>query len=220
MTWPTRCALPLPPRSAPKLLRSGRWSMSRLPFFTAAIAVLLGLLLTLPPPDQVAAAPPEVEVYSDWPLIPAGLGVGDKFRLMYVTKGKRNAEPILIGPYNHFVFIQSLRGDDDLKLYAKHFRAVGSTGRVDARENTGMWANGAYTDGSTTTSSGGIPIYSVNGAKVVNNYADFYDGSWAGEGSLADQDGNPIGSGTLVPTWTGSKDDGTKSDRGASWAAR
>ena len=45
---------------------------------------------------------------------------------------------------------------------------VGSTAAIDARDNTG-------------TTGTGVPIYWLNGRKVANNYADFYDGSWRDE---------------------------------------
>ena len=51
----------------------------------------------------------------------------------------------------------------EIRAYSSQFRVVGSTAAVDARDNT-------------KTTGTGVPIYWLNGAKVANNYADFYDG--------------------------------------------
>ena len=59
-------------------------------------------------------------------------------------------------------------GHTNIRPYSDQFRVVGSTAAVDARDNTG-------------TTGTGVPIYWLNGAKVANNYADFYDGSWSNE---------------------------------------
>ena len=53
---------------------------------------------------------------------------------------------------------------------------VGSTAAVDARDNT-------------KTTGTGVPIYWLNGAKVADNYADFYDGSWSNEANPKDESG-------------------------------
>ena len=52
-----------------------------------------------------------------------------------------------------------------IQAYSSQFRVVGSTAAVDARDNT-------------NTTGTGVPIYWLNGNKVANNYADFYDDSW------------------------------------------
>ena len=82
---------------------------------------------------------------------------------------ERNATSSDIGDYN--TFVQNQRGGGahaDPEPYSSQFRVVGSTAAVDARDNTG-------------TTGTGVPIYWLNGAKVANNYADFYDGSWSNE---------------------------------------
>ena len=51
---------------------------------------------------------------------------------------------------------------------ADGFKVVGCTAAVDARD-------------STATTGTGVPIYWLNGNKVADDYADFYDGSWDDE---------------------------------------
>ena len=57
--------------------------------------------------------------------------------------------------------------------FASQYRVVGSTSSVDARTNTG-------------TTGTGVPIYWLNGNKVADNYADFYDGNWDDETNARD----------------------------------
>ena len=49
--------------------------------------------------------------------------------------------------------------------YATQFRALVSTCATSARDNTG-------------TTGTGVPIHWLNGPKVADDYADFYDGTW------------------------------------------
>ncbi len=86
-------------------------------------------------------------------------------------------------------------GHPAIRPYATQFRVVGSTATVDARDNTG-------------TTGAGVPIYWLNGAKVANDYADFYDGSWNSRAER-DQRGRDD-SFQSNGVWTGSNNDGTK----------
>ena len=68
------------------------------------------------------------------------------------------------------------------------------TATVDARENT-------------ATTGRGVPIYWMNGAKVADNYADFYDGSWD-QRKCGNQE---LGQETCYGlVWTGTMNDGRK----------
>ena len=89
-------------------------------------------------------------------------------------------------------------GHPAIQPYATQFRVLGSTAAVDARDNTG-------------TTGTGVPIYWLNGAKVADNYADFYDGSWDSRG-VRDQRGRShlAQPDTVTAVWTGSNTDGTK----------
>ena len=75
--------------------------------------------------------------------------------------------------------------------YSDQFRVVGSTRAVDARDNT-------------NTTGTGVPIYWLNGNKVADNYADFYDDSWD---SLSPK--NELGQTGFSPIITGSRENGT-----------
>ena len=74
---------------------------------------------------------------------------------------------------------------------------VGSTATVDARDNT-------------MTTGTGVPIYWVNGNKVADNYADFYDGTWDDVVGRRNESGTASNE-TIV--FTGSNNDGTKDSR-------
>ena len=52
-----------------------------------------------------------------------------------------------------------------------------------------------------------MPIYWLNGKKVADDYADFYDGTWDNENKRKNESGN---ANTLTQAWTGSNHNGTK----------
>ena len=100
-----------------------------------------------------------------WALIPStDVQPGDSFRLLFVTGNTRDAGAGNIDDYNSFV--QDEAGFNPLLSGFKgRFRVLGSTGSVDAIDNSG-------------TRGTGVPIYWLSGAKAADNYTDFYDGSW------------------------------------------
>ena len=141
----------------------------------------------------------QTEVPSNWPLKPPGLNVGDEFRLLFMGKNSRNADSTDIAVYDAYVQgrIADI-GHADIKAYASHFKVLGSTATVNARTHTG------------TTGTGGVPIYWLDGAKVADNYADFYDGSWNDKDGAALEDGTSLSSGRKDQfICTGTNDDGT-----------
>ena len=77
------------------------------------------------------------------------------------------------------------------------FKMLGSTPNMDARDNTG-------------TTGVGVPIYWLNGAKVADNYADFYDGSWDEEAQGRRETGLVVNLGSGWQIWTGSTHQGTE----------
>ena len=105
------------------------------------------------------------EVPSDWSLIPAGLTSGDQFRLIFLSSTKRDGSATDIATYNTFIQTRAAAGHTDIQTYSDGFTAVGCTEDVDAVDNTG-------------TTGVGVPIYWLNGAKVADDYADFYDEDW------------------------------------------
>ena len=115
-----------------------------------------------------APAYAQTDVPSDWPLKPSGLGAGEEFRLLLMTKNPLVADSTDIAVYNSYVQGRvSAIGHAEIKAYSSHFQVLGSTATVNARSNTG------------TTGSGGVPIYWLSGSKVADDYPDFYDGSWS-----------------------------------------
>ena len=92
-------------------------------------------------------------------------------------------------------------GHTNIQSYSSGFRVVGSTASVDARDNTST---------RYTSSDKGVPVYWLGGAKVADNYEDFYDGSWDEEVNLKDQSGNAVTATSATRVWTGSRHNGTK----------
>ena len=141
----------------------------------------------------------QTEVPSNWPLKPPGLNVGDEFRLLFMGKNSRNADSTDIAVYD--LYVQGRIADighADIKAYASHFKVLGSTATVNARTHTG------------TTGTGGVPIYWLDGPKVADNYADFYDGSWNDKDGATLEDGTSLSSGRKDQfICTGTNDDGT-----------
>ena len=154
-----------------------------------------------------------VMVPADWDLKPAGLETGERFRLLFVTSTSRNAEPTDIATYNTFVqTLVNSNGHTALRPHASLVRVLGSSASVDARDNTGMWSNGAHADGSTTDSDPGTAVYWVNGTKVADNYFDFFDSSWdsASQGEQRSEAGTALSANANI--FTGSFWNGVKSD--------
>ena len=158
--------------------------------------LLLGLVSLSP---ILAAAEEKVHLLpSDSALIPDGLGPEDKFRLLFVTDSTRDGSSGNISHYNNHVQQQAGRRNlaSLIREHASHYRVVGGTDTVSARNNTNM------------TGSGGPPIYWVNGDKVADNYGDFYDGSWDSYNWVT-QTGHGRDDTNSVNVYTGSKDDGS-----------
>ena len=137
-------------------------------------------------------------VPTTWSLVPSGLGDGDSFRLLFIGTNGRDASDSDIAVYNTFLQNQvETNGHADIRAHSATFRMLGSTEDVDARDNTG-------------TTGTGVPIYWLGGAKVADNYADFYDGDWDQETMGARETGVSVSIGTVLKIWTGSAQDGTE----------
>ena len=155
-----------------------------------------------PSSGTVSAAPSEVP--SSWSLKPTGLAVGDQFRLIFLSSTKRKATSTDIADYNTFVQERAAAGHAGIQSYSTGFRVVGCTGAVDARDNT-------------DTTGRGVPIYWLDGTKVADNYADFYDGSWDDEINDKNESGTDAHDTSQEDNYpfTGCMDDGTESFAGA-----
>ncbi|AKE63186.1 hypothetical protein MYAER_0826 [Microcystis aeruginosa NIES-2549] len=139
-------------------------------------------------------------------VVPPDLAVGDQYRLVFVTEGKRDATSTDIDDYNNFVTSQVLpAGTTDTALYQAlkiagidpntiTWKAIGSTASVDARDNTG----------TNPTLSTGVPIYLIDGNRVANNNADLWDGSIQTAINRTPDDWQ-----LNEPVWTGTNNNGT-----------
>ncbi len=189
-----------PPSSPPEPSRS---AVRRLRPALAAALLSLPLLAGLPTGAQAqvacgtANADGSYPVPDNWALKPSGLGVGAKFRLLFVTSTQRDATATDIATYNTYVQTRAKAGHSAIADSCGNlFKVVGSTSAVDARDNTG-------------TTGTGVPIYWLNGAKVADNYGDFYDGTWDSYG-FANAKTESGGAAVLGNAHTGSNADGTK----------
>ena len=142
----------------------------------------------------------------DWPLIPesANLDTGESFRLMFISTGGIAANSTIVAPYNTHVQGEAA-GVNTLKPLKDHFRAMVQPWTA----GDGMKANTRTRSSDLGTSN---PIYWTNGAKVADDYADLYDGSWDYNSETGQWPSNAAGgdiSSATSKVWTGSKPDGT-----------
>ena len=144
--------------------------------------------------------PPSAIVHRDWGLIPAGLGPGDRFRLIFLTSEARDAASTHIADYDAFVQGRASDGHADIQPYARLFQVLGSTSAVDARD---------HTETTYTSSDKGVPVYWLGGNRVADDYEDFYDGEWADEVNRKDASGNASTHLAVRFPFTGSNHDGT-----------
>ena len=117
---------------------------------------------TTPPPTPVTQSLPK-----NSPLVPSELNAGEQFRLMFLNIPTVSGRQLDINHYNGTVQSTAAGGHTDIREFSNQFRALLSTFRLDARENT-----------ATTGAGDDISIYWLGGARVADDYADFYDGSW------------------------------------------
>ena len=128
---------------------------------------------------------------------PDDVDVGGKFRLLFVTLTAQNAATTVMDSYNGIIRDSVAAGHTDIRPYSHLFNALGSTAAVDAIANTKT---------THTTTDMGVPIYYLNGAKVADNYSDFYDGTWDSHDPT-----NELGtSSSAMAVWTGSQSNGMK----------
>ena len=103
------------------------------------------------------------EVPANWAFVPEGLGIGDEFRVLFLTSATRDATSADIDDYNSFVQAAAAGGHAAVGGYSHGFFAVASTADVDARDNTAT----TYTSPDT-----GVPIYWLGGDKIADGYPD------------------------------------------------
>ena len=172
----------------------GRSRSNTLPFYG-----LSGVFTVVEPPTP--AIVPTVKVQPTWGLAPPGLADGDSFRLLFVSSTTRGAGPSEIEKYDTHVQDAAAAGHRDIQAYSAHFRVLGSTSTVDARDHT-VTSSAAVPD---------VPIYWLGAsdaaeAKVADDYSDFYDGTWDSN-TPRNESGTTVA--TDIEVFTGSEDDGT-----------
>ena len=180
---------------------AGAFGRFRPALFRAAACLVVAAAALLALPGGASAQ--ENPVRPSWSLTPSGLSDGDKFRLIFVTSTTLDATSSDIERLQHLR--AEPRGGGAHRpsgAYSSQFRVVGSTATVDARDNT-------------NTTGTGVPIYWLNGNKVADHYADFYNGNWERRG---EPEGANRGNGFTVSTprtssniHTGSNNNGTRS---------
>ncbi len=138
----------------------------------------------------------------DWPLKPLGLGAGETFRLLFMTEDHRDATAADIGIYDAHVREAARDGHAAIRRYADHFRVVGSTAAVDARDHTRTNPNNAgHTDAE---------VWWLNGERVAANNAGFWSDTWE-NWAMADRrfESGERSTSNDWP-WTGTRTDGAK----------
>ena len=138
----------------------------------------------------------------DWPLKPLGVGAGETFRLLFMTEDHRDATAADIGVYDAHVREAARDGHAAVRRYADHFRVVGSTAAVDARDHTRTNPNNAgHTDAE---------VWWLNGERVAANNAGFWSDTWE-NWAMADRrfESGERSTSNDWP-WTGTRTDGAK----------
>ena len=151
------------------------------------------------------ASPTEADIPANHFAVPAGVGPGESFRALYVSIGTTRATEAAIDPYGDHLFVATDATYAAGNVGESWFdggktRALVSTPGVGAR---------LHTDTTWDPSDRGVPIYWLLGAKVADDYEDFYDGSWDNETDPRNELGNPRPLAGSAP-WTGSDHDGTE----------
>ncbi|MCA8976446.1 MAG: hypothetical protein KDC98_17130, partial [Planctomycetes bacterium] len=134
------------------------------------------------------------------PKHPQDLQPGQRYRVLFVTDGRRDATSANITDYDDFV-----RADADavpaMRLYDTEWRAVASTPSVSARVHTG-----------TDPSVGGVPIYRPDGTPVANDYRNLWGGPGAAGALQALPNVTPSGAVTSASrVWSGTHHSGIAS---------
>ena len=132
---------------------------------------------------------------------PAGLAVGDQYRLIFLTDLGMAATSGDISTYDTYVTnkanapLSIINANNLLSILGVGgvtWQAVASTAAVDARDHIGGVFN--------------TPVYRLNGVRLANDSADLWDGSL-----LSPVRNDDLGHDHNYPIWTGSNSNGTAS---------
>ena len=157
------------------------------------------------------ASPRSKTVLANHPLIPGDLGPDDSFRLLFITEETTDATDTGIQHYHDLVSTRVIG-------------LINPGGLVSDWGPISLWQTALVslpghdarllTDTTWTGTDRGVPIYWLNGARVADDYADFYDGAWADEANPTNGIGGPHSLADPAP-WTGTDHDGTELFDGA-----
>ena len=189
---------------------SGSRRILRTRGFAAFLFALLGVA-GLAGFARPAAGQDPVIVSKSWAFTPGGSEIGDQFRLLFITSTKRNASSTNIADYDTFVQDRVAAGHAKIQEFSSKFKVLGSTSSVNAIDHTGT---------TWTEMEKGVRIYWLrttpgNGAKVADNYKDFYGTMWGNfQNNNRNESGATVATSALARSntyiWTGTKNDGTK----------
>ena len=127
-------------------------------------------------------------------LHPPGLGLGEKYHLVFVTAGTRNGASSSIGDYN--TFVQQQAEASELSLPSTTWKAIASTASESAVNNVG-------------TGSG--PVYLIDASTLVSNSVeDLFNGTNLQAAIDTTQNGNVIPSFNFA--WTGTGEGGVSAN--------
>ncbi len=164
----------------------------------ALVTALLAFVFFASGAAAQTTEPPPTLVPHDWTGMPTGANQGVPFRLVFVTSNAHNATSTSHSSYDAHVRTRAAT-NASIRPHRTKFHALVSTSSTTARDNTG-------TDGSQE------PMFWLNGARVANDAADFYDNSWDSL-EARNESGDTITHSASNPIfyWTGSNSDGTRS---------
>ena len=131
-------------------------------------------LLTLPASAAFAESDSTgtdfIAVPSDWSLRPSDVPMGGEFRLVFVTNSVRDSTSSDIADYDAFVQSDAASEDAhaDIREHSTHFRVIGSTSAVAARDHIGA-SSDARPD---------VTIHWLNGRRIAGSYRQLFRGKW------------------------------------------
>jgi hypothetical protein len=180
----------------------------RLYFWAAAIAAVCFLAMPLTPRAH-AAGIAQLGILDTSGVNPnTGFewAIGDEYRLTFISSARVNPTDNSFGSLDDIAtwnaFAQSFADNSDQNLRGVSWMIIGSTTRVDAKDNTRT---------NPVVNGSGHPIMLIDGSTVIaNNYADLWDGRIQNTITLTEKrgltirDADPPG----FP-YTGSLSDGT-----------
>ncbi|MDA1236799.1 MAG: hypothetical protein O3A53_18615, partial [Acidobacteria bacterium] len=119
----------------------------------------------------MATSAPAATISPDDPLVPAGLGVGDTFHLIFVTSTTRDGNSGEIADYNTFVNTAANSGGSQLAALGATWYAVASTQgspKGTSRSAPGYIPPVAAIENAVVTAA----VYLPDGTKIADDSAD------------------------------------------------